>query len=227
MAETSETNPPARAAVFDLDGTLTRVDTFLTFLIYALIREPRRWWRAPLLAGAVLMHKSGLRPNDWLKSFFLFQILGHLPAASRQALVASFLPDFLVTHLRTQAREQIFAHRQAGDHLVLLSASPDFLVEPIGQDLGFDTILCTHCESDAKGRITGNLSGGNCYGAAKVVRLQEWIKQPDRPLKYVAYSDHHSDLDLLRTAEEGFAVNPTKKLRSLVADLPIPILNWD
>ena len=43
----------------DLDGTITRSDTFLPFLIGSLWRTPTRWHRTPLLAAAVAMTTHG------------------------------------------------------------------------------------------------------------------------------------------------------------------------
>ena len=220
-------SPTKRLAVFDLDGTITREDSFLAFLLFAYTRQPRRWWRAPLLACAVVMHKTGLKPNDWLKSFFLRHVLGHLTRTAREEMVQAFLPGFLSTHLRNKARDQIHAHRLAGEFILLLSASPDFIVRPIAADLGIEEVICTVCAEDAQTRLTGTLKGGNCYGPEKGRRLEAWLAASGEKWDTVAYSDHHSDLTLLTNATEGFAVNPTPKLRALVAPLNIPIVDWD
>ena len=47
---------------------------------------------------------------------------------------------------RPAALAVLEAHRAAGDHLVLLSASPDLYVPRIGRDLGFERTLCTEIQ---------------------------------------------------------------------------------
>ena len=48
--------------VFDLDGTLTRHDTFLPFVGGLLLRTPRRWWRTPGLLWLFVQY--GMRRLD-------------------------------------------------------------------------------------------------------------------------------------------------------------------
>ena len=63
-------------AVFDLDGTITRRDTYLAYLLGFLGRHPERWSRAAPLPFAVLYHLAGWRSNTWLKTTFLRAVLG-------------------------------------------------------------------------------------------------------------------------------------------------------
>ena len=62
-------------AIFDLDGTLTRGDTFLAFLIYVLKRNPLRLRHCVGLPHKVAMSKLGRMSNDVLKAAFLGAIL--------------------------------------------------------------------------------------------------------------------------------------------------------
>ena len=214
--------------VFDLDGTLIRKDSFLAFLIYAFLRSPLRWWRSPLLFLGVLRHKSGFKSNSWLKSYFLKHVIGGFSPSERDRLVEKFLDSFLPQKLRPFSAPCLEKHRHQKDVLLLLSASPDFLVRPLARRLGLDWCECTECEKDAKGRITGKLIGGNCYGDNKVTRLKELQKQNGPFDRLVVYTDHHSDWPLLKKSNRGIAVNPTSKLRELIQNAPhIVILDGD
>jgi len=57
---------------------------------------------------------------------------------------------------RTDALAIVESHRAAGDHLVLLSASPDLYVPSIGAHLRFERTLCTELKWDGD-RLNGSL----------------------------------------------------------------------
>jgi phosphatidylglycerophosphatase C len=213
-------------ALFDLDGTITRRDTYLAYLVGFLARHPERWPRAAPLPLAVLCHLVGWRSNTWLKTTFLRAILGGVQRQRLESWTESFLERVLSRGLRAGALETIERHRAAGDGLVLVTASLDFYAEPLGRRLGFETILCTRAQYDDAGRVTGELAGGNCYGADKLVRVQQYLQQhlPGTPV--ICYCDHHSDLPLLQFAQRAIAVNPTRRLRRTAERIGLPIEDW-
>jgi phosphatidylglycerophosphatase C len=81
---------------------------------------------------------------------------------------------------------------------VLVSASPELYVAPIGRRLGFDAVLATRLEVGADGRLTGRLLGANCRGAEKVARLRQW-RGDGLALAY-AYGDSAGDTEMLALA---------------------------
>ncbi len=81
---------------------------------------------------------------------------------------------------------------------MLVSASPELYVTPIGRRLGFDAVLATRLEVDADGRLTGRLLGANCRGPEKVVRLREWRRE-GLAMAY-AYGDSAGDREMLDLA---------------------------
>jgi phosphatidylglycerophosphatase C len=95
-------------------------------------------------------------------------------------------------------RDRVDWHRGEGHELVLVSASPELYVTPIGRRLGFDTVLATRLEVGADGRLTGRLLGPNCRGPEKVVRLREW-RGEGMALAY-AYGDSAGDREMLDLA---------------------------
>lgn len=216
----------AAIAVFDLDHTITRRDTFLPWLTGILIRHPARWPASLPLPLAVLRHKSGRRDNHWLKTTFLGAIVGGLERPPLEAWSAQFLDTLIARGLRRRARATIERHRLAGDRLVLASASPDLYVEPLAAALGFDDVVCTRLAVDERGRPTGDLDGGNCYGPAKVERLAAILGARPPQTSLTVYTDHHSDLGLLRLATHPVAVNPTRALRREARAAGIPIEDW-
>jgi phosphatidylglycerophosphatase C len=78
-------------ALFDLDGTIARRDTYLAYLLGFLARHPERWPRAAPLPIAVLCHLAGWRSNTWLKTTFLRAVLGGIPRGRLESWTESFL----------------------------------------------------------------------------------------------------------------------------------------
>ncbi|HET9772046.1 MAG TPA: HAD-IB family hydrolase, partial [Acidimicrobiia bacterium] len=89
-------------------------------------------------------------------------------------------------------------HRAEGHELVLVSASPELYVAPIGQRLGFEDVIATRLEVDADGRLTGRLLGSNCRGPEKVARLRQW--RDEGLVVDFAYGDSAGDRELLALA---------------------------
>ena len=59
-----------KISIFDLDGTLTKSDTYLAYLVGFLKRNPKRWFKALILPFAVVMFYLKIRDNQWLKNYF-------------------------------------------------------------------------------------------------------------------------------------------------------------
>ncbi len=212
--------------VFDLDGTITRTDTYAAFLIYVLIRRPARWFRCPLLAAAVFMHKAGVRDNTWLKGFFLYHVIGGLHKDQAAGYAHGFLKAFLPKAARPQALSAIRELQAQNRYLILMSASFDLYVTIIGQALGFDDVICTKAGISRYGTITGKLAGENCYGRVKAVCFKELRRDFPRS-RFTVYTDHHSDIPIITAADEAVAVNPTPKLKAYAVSGGIPCKDWN
>lgn len=218
--------PAAPIAVFDLDHTLSRRDTFLAWLMGFLARHPERWPRSIPLPAAVLWHKAGGRDNHWLKRTFLRAIVGRIDRSALDSWSEKFVAGLLDGGLWPQGLAAIERHRAAGDRLVLITASPDLYVEPLAAALGFELTLCTRLAAGPDGRLTGDLDGENCYGPAKLHRLDAALGPHSPGDRVTVYTDHHSDLELLRRATHPVAVNPTPRLRRQALSAGIPIEDW-
>jgi HAD superfamily hydrolase (TIGR01490 family) len=213
-------------ALFDLDGTISRGDTYLAYLLGFLARRPLSWPRAMPLPTAVAAHYVGWRDNTWLKTTFLKAIMGGRDRATVEAWTVAFLAGLRRRGLRRRALDAIDRHKAAGDRLVLATASPDLYVVPLGSMLGFDEVICTRTLWGPDGRLTGALDGGNCYGANKLDRVRASLDS-QRPGAVTFYSDHHSDLPLLQAVDSPVVVNPSRAMSRTVAALGMRIEHWD
>jgi phosphatidylglycerophosphatase C len=222
----SGTDGPQRwVAVFDLDGTLTWRDTLLLFLMSFLQRQPRRlWglWRLPYALGSYLMRN---RDRGVLKSRVIRIVMGGATRTVVDACADSFVRALQPRRrLRPAALAALEAHRTAGDHLVLLSASPDLYVPRIGHSLGFERTLCTEIEWRGD-RLLGTLKSANRQGAEKS-RCLAWLRTQYPGLPIVAYGNSASDLDHMRQADRALLVNGNSAARGLAARWRIPTADW-
>ena|SRR5665213_3354936 len=212
-------------AIFDLDGTITRGDTYLAFLIHTLRRRPQRAIRLAGLLLAVARFKLGYLPNDELKSVFLRAIVGGSRRDEVAGHVDSFLPRCVRRMIKPAALARIEWHRSRGHRLVLASASVDLYVVPLGAHLQFDNTISSRT-AWLDDRLTGALDGANLRGEAKLNAVRELLGESDKRPEIFAYSDHHSDLPLLQFADQPVAVDPTSKLMASARANGIRIEHW-
>jgi hypothetical protein len=109
-------------------------------------------------------------------------------------------------HRRRDARRGRRAHRlrggppadppppEEGHLVVLISASPEEIVAPLGAYLGSDVVIATRARLDEHGRYSGELEFYS-YGPAKAVAMEELAAARDlRLAACFAYSDSATDL---------------------------------
>lgn len=216
---------PGRLVLFDLDGTITRRDTYVAFLLYVLARRAGRLpWCAPLPFD-VLRFKLGRLGNDELKRRFLGAILAGLGRAELATHVTGFLDRHFVRMVKPAALARIAQHRDAGDRLVLATASLDLYTTAIAERLGFDAAHSTRVGWIGE-RVGTALAGPNLLGEAKLAAVEAMLAgDATRPF-VIAYSDHHSDLPLLLAADQGIAVDPTPRLSAAASQHGLTIEHW-
>jgi len=121
------------------------------------------------------------------------------------------IADIWLPHAETLIRR----HRDAGHHIMIITATNRFVVEPIATRLGVDTLLATEPEVEG-GTFTGRVAGEPCFQGGKVLRLRAWLEQNpgyERGEKWF-YSDSINDLPLLQEVEHPIAVDPDERLRN-------------
>ncbi|MBB1489183.1 HAD family hydrolase [Oceanospirillum sediminis] len=117
--------------------------------------------------------------------------------------------------IRQQARTNIARHKEQGDRCLIISASTEFLIQPIARELGIEDIIGIEIEIE-QGRITGNISGIPSYQEGKVTRLEKWLSLNTENMNNSwFYSDSHNDRPLLEKVTNPVAVNADEKLSRL------------
>jgi phosphatidylglycerophosphatase C len=216
---------PQTLAVFDLDGTLTWRDTLIPFLAAYAAKNPRRLWRLWRLPAAAVGFVSGRYDRGALKGRLIQLIMGGETRARLDAWARHWVGTMDERGLfRPAALAAVAAHRQAGDRLVLLSASPDLYVPLIGQLLGFERTVCTEV-AWAGDRLDGALASENRRGQEKRRCLEELRSQyPGLPV--AAYGNSASDLDHLTLVDRPLLVNANSAARRQAASLAVPCGEW-
>jgi glycosyltransferase 2 family protein len=186
-----------RVAVFDVDGTLLRGDCLrlavrrsrgsLGQLLAALACLP---W---LIGWQLRLVSTGRFKQQTIAAFGLCEAVNRAEAAGGGAWL---LPE-LQALLRPEALQRLRWHLQRGDRVLLCSASPRLLLQPLADWLGVE-LLCTELDQ-VQGRWRPQLAGPNCKGPEKVRRLQQHLG-PLEGLTIEAYGDSKGDRELLQVA---------------------------
>ncbi|MCB1759817.1 MAG: HAD family hydrolase [Gammaproteobacteria bacterium] len=124
----------------------------------------------------------------------------------------AFLRQKIIPIITPAARELVERHRQAGDTLLIITATNAFVTAPIAEMLGIEHLIATQPQI-RDGRYTGEVEGIPSFREGKVERLQNWLKARKEDLRGSSfYSDSHNDIPLLELVEHPVAVDPDEKL---------------
>lgn len=127
-------------------------------------------------------------------------------------IVTEALEELINPYIYAEAALLIEEHLAAGREVVLVSASGEEIVRPIGELLGVTDIIATRMEV-ADGRYTGEIAF-YAAGEAKVERVRELAAKRGWDLtQSYAYSDSVTDLPMLGAVGHPTAVNPDRALR--------------
>lgn len=192
-------------AVFDLDGTITRHDTLLPFVLGYLWRHPWRLPRVLRVLPAVARYLID-RDRGALKGSLIHATLAGASRPSLRRWADRFVARLLHRGVHRDARSAIENHRRRGDRLLMMSASPDLYVPQIAATLRFDECICTPVRWRADGRLDGRLAAENCHGEEKQRRLAAVIAR-DGPARVYAYGNSAADLIHMQLADESCLVN--------------------
>jgi len=219
------------AAIFDLDLTLTRKDSFRAFIIWFYLYDIRRWSFLPYLVLKALMRKMGLISRTAFMEAMLKGLasmtISEIKAVGRAFFNARLSPDIKGGGLlRQQGVDRLAFHRARGDRIFIVTGSPDIYVGFLSRCLGCDAYACTRLKIQ-NSRFTGRLLGSPCLAREKTVRLTALVQQFNLDLpKSVAYSDHESDLPVFAFAGRQVAVSPSPALSRIARLRGWPVVFW-
>jgi phosphatidylglycerophosphatase C len=189
-------------ALFDVDKTLTVRDCVVPFL--------RRIAGTPRLLVGVLKHVFPIisaiasKDRNSLKALFSKIVFTGRSVTDVEERGVHFASTIATRWMRPDVAARFRWHQDQGHVVVLVSASFAPYLEPFGDLLEADAVLCSELES-IDSVYTGNLARPNCRGEEKVVRVREWLAEagiPDGAVHY-AYGDSPGDTAMLEFAQTG------------------------
>ncbi|SED68238.1 HAD family hydrolase [Pseudomonas coleopterorum] len=201
-----------RLALFDLDNTLLGGDSDHAWGDYLCARgildadtykARNDEFYQDYLAGRLDL-------NEYLN--FTLEILAATDVAQLDEWHRDFMRDCIEPIMLPKAAALLQQHRDAGDKLVIITATNRFVTGPIAERLGVETLLATEVES-VDGRYTGRSFDVPCFKEGKVTRLNRWLEENGYDLHdSYFYSDSMNDLPLLEQVTHPVVVDPDPRL---------------
>ena len=145
---------------------------------------------------------------------------------------AQYMQQVVLPGIQPQARKLVQDHQAAGDTVVIITATNEFVTRPIASAFGVAELLAIDLERDEQeggsGWYTGEIRGVPSFREGKVTRLEEWMAARGLGWDQVHttfYSDSINDVPLLEKADVPVATNPDERLRALATERQWRILD--
>ncbi len=212
-------------AIFDLDNTLLGGDSdylWGQFLVeHGVVdgdffeQENQRFYAA---------YQEGTLDIQKYLEFALQPLAANEPAVMHQWR-RRFLAERIHPLILPKAEQLLRRHRDAGDILLIITATSRFVTQPIAELLNVPHLLATEVEVK-DGRYTGKSFDIPCFQAGKVKRLEAWLETMNYTLEGSwFYSDSCNDLPLLNRVDHPIAVDPDAALARYARDRGWPIIS--
>ena len=189
--------------VFDFDGTLSGSDANLEFCKYCFKHSVRPWLFLPCMLTAVVcsfFNRDGIWWRETIRKFIT------------PKMVEKFSADVIKLHKQNRfgwAKDQVAKEHKAGNKVLLISASPDYLIPFLVSDMKFDAVFCSQMDKDKPYKYKFM-----CWGKNKVIALDKWaVEHKYIPNVVRAYSDSKNDMPIMEIAREQVWINPKTGLR--------------
>lgn len=203
---------PRAAAFFDVDQTVIRGNSASLYARYL-----RRHAGARLRDLLVTAYYYGLyKVNRLDLEVVLARSVRSLEGRREdeyRAFCERFVRDAMVPLVYPEVAPLLARHRAAGHEVVLISASINFVVDPLARHLGIEHACSTEVEV-AGGRLTGTYRRPACFAEGKVHYAERFCAARGVDLRESAfYTDSASDLPLLERVGHPRPVNADFLLR--------------
>lgn len=208
--------------LFDLDGTLIPTDSdhaFGQFMIDIGWADGADWQR---------------RNNEFFAQYqaghmdlpayidFATSVWRHRSREEAHAARERFMREVMQPAMRDNARALVQQHAQAGDLMAIVTATNEYITQPIAEAFGVPHLIAVQLDRDAQGDYTGGVRGVPSYQEGKVVRVLDWLSELGHAWedfeRITFYSDSMNDLPLLECVSHPVATNPTPELEHLARE---------
>jgi HAD superfamily hydrolase (TIGR01490 family) len=151
------------------------------------------------------------------------------PLREQESFRARFMAEVIEPVILPAARELVQRHRDRGDLMALVTATNDFVTQPIAEAFGFEHLIATRLQRDGAGFVTGRIQGVPNLREGKVHNVDQWLSQQGLSWGQFesswCYSDSINDLPLLERVTHPIATNPGTALEQVARTRSWPIVN--
>ncbi len=218
-----------RLALFDLDHTLLPLDS------------DYQWADFLARTGRAGDPAEAQRRNDELmerynagqltaeqSAEFMLGLLTRAAPAELNAWHEDFMANVVMPAILPSARALVHEHISRGDLCAIVTATNEFVTQPIARAFGIPHLIATVPEMH-HGRYTGRIQGVASFQAGKITRVQAWLAEMGLTLDSFEasffYSDSPNDLPLLEVVTHPVATNPSPALRQIAEARSWPVLD--
>jgi len=208
-----------KLALFDLDHTLIPIDSDYEWGVFTTAlgwNDPAEFshrndaFYAQYQAGSMDIH-------EYIR--FATHALCQQGATKAEATHALFMRDVVQKVIQPQALALVCEHQAAGDEVIIVTATNEFVTRAIAQAFGVAELIAVNLARDPRsGWFNGEIAGTPSFREGKVTRVQQWLAE--RQLGWddvdsTFYSDSINDLPLLAQVNHPVATNPDARLRAI------------
>ena len=211
--------------LFDLDHTLLPLDSDYAWGEFTT----QIGWTDPVAFKQrndefFAQYKKGeLKIAEYVR--FATQAIKDQGAAKAIAAHAQFMATVIQPAIKPVATDLIARHRAAGDQLVIVTATNEFVTRPIATALGIEDLIAVQLEKDESaggtGWITGDIKGVPSAHEGKVTRVAAWLMAKNlswNDVHTTFYTDSINDIALLEKVNVPVATNPDARLRAVATE---------
>jgi HAD superfamily hydrolase (TIGR01490 family) len=202
---------PRVAAFFDMDNTLLRVETGMSWARFLYRRgelssrmiAKALYWQALYKLAVLDIETVFTRLVEDLRGDSEAEMIAKCDVWYREHVAPAVAPAALIA---------LEHHRRAGHLVVLATGSTQYAARPVARGVGIEHVLSSELEVEG-GMFTGR-PAAFCFGHHKVALAERWAERHGVDLRAsYFYSDSYHDLPMLERVGTAVAVNADARLR--------------
>jgi HAD superfamily hydrolase (TIGR01490 family) len=218
--------PRPRAALFDMDRTLVRVESASLYVKHQRRIGEATWQDMVKLGYWLLQYNLGLLDLKRVADKSIHKIRG-VPETALAARCDDWFRRDVERHITDAGRLAVRRHKAAGDVCAIVTATSPYAARPLATLLGIEHVVCTVFEVDEKGLFTGRAEDPLCFGEGKATRAERLLDALGLSMDHaVFYTDSVHDLPLVERVGEAVCVNPDPRLRRIARKRGYRIERW-
>jgi HAD superfamily hydrolase (TIGR01490 family) len=220
-----------KVAIFDLDGTLIREESWRPYSRY-LVRHgfalPAAVFYAIHLPLYCLMRLGFFHRDElyyrWIEN--LGKILRGLPTERVRRILREVASAGPLLDIRPELIRRMKVLRSRGYTIVIASGAYHDFLEIMNESIGADVLIGTHI-IERGGRLTGEIAGRTCAGVEKRRRILAYFRSRGMEVDFAsstAFGNDGMDRPMLELVGHPVAVNPARGLRAIAREKGWPVL---